>query len=532
MRFTVADCVALNARAFPERVAIEVLEPRSSGVHPVQTWTYGHVWRRVIGLAGGIGGVEAGPHGPMVAILLPNGADHALAYLACQVVGAAAVPVNNRLAEPEVEYVLTDSGASVLLTGEPFLELAHAVAARTGALVVDVQQVPTPDRAGWTAVPAGGTAGADPTVAVSAGDAPDGADPTRTSAVADRTCLVAYTSGTTGFPKGSLVSNGALLARFAQWGWTFGLTPDQVLSVPGPLFHMSYGGLTLASLVLGGRSRIMTAFDAEVALGEYADHSTWVFLVPSMLAMIAEAWQQAGQPRLGRLGVMLSSGAPGPMSLLDTAFDVFPQAAIAEAYGWTEGGWVTYERKHRDDLVPHSVGWPMLGTEVAVIDPDSERRLSPGEPGEVAARSILPFLGYLGRPDATAAARTRDGLVRSGDVGIVRHDGRLTIVDRVKDMIISGGENVYCAEVERVLVEHPGVLQAAVVGLPDDTWGDRVVAAVVARPGSDLEGGEVIDFTRRHLAHYKCPRQVVVLVDLPRNPMGKVLKTQLVERLL
>jgi len=506
MLFTVADCVAANARAFPRRTAIEVLGPGpGDGQAPAESWTYGDVWRRVSGLVEGIGPVEPGANGPMVALLLANGADHALAYLACQVAGVATVPINNRLAQAEVSFVVTDSGASVILSAGEHLAMAEAVAAEVGARVVDVAAVVTPSRAAWS-----GPAGAE---------------------AADRTCLVAYTSGTTGFPKGSTVTNGALLTRFAQWGWTFGLSPAQVLSVPGPLFHMSYGGLTLASLVVGARARIMTAFDAKLAVDEYAQHSSWVFLVPSMLAMIAEAWREQGRPGLEALDVMLSSGAPGPMSLLDTAFDVFPRAAICEAYGWTEGGWVTYERKRRDDLVPHSVGWPMLGTEVAVIDPDTTEPVAVGRPGEVAARSIVPFFGYLNRPDATASARTAAGMVRSGDVGVMRDDGRLTIVDRVKDMIISGGENVYCAEVERVLVEHPGVLEAAVVGLADDTWGERVVAAVVARPGSNLAPDDVIAFARDRLAHFKCPRQVSLLDELPRNPMGKVLKPRLVEQL-
>jgi len=506
MLFTVADCVAANALAFPNRTAIEVLGSRTlHGEAPPERWTYADLWRRVNGLVEGIGHVEPGANGPMVALLLDNGADHALAYLACQVAGVAAVPVNNRLAEPEVCFVVTDSGASVIVSGGEHLDTAEAVAAQAGARVVDVATLATPDGAAWS-----GPAGAE---------------------AADRTCLVAYTSGTTGFPKGSTVTNGALLTRFTQWGWTFGLSPEQVLSVPGPLFHMSYGGLTLASLVVGARARIMGTFDAHLALQEYAHHSTWVFLVPSMLAMIAEAWRDQGRPRLEALSVMLSSGAPGPMSLLDTAFDMFPRAAICEAYGWTEGGWVTYERKQRDDLVPHSVGWPMLGTEVAVIDPDTEAPVAVGRPGEVAARSIVPFYGYLNRPEATAAARTGDGMVRSGDVGVMRDDGRLTIVDRVKDMIISGGENVYCAEVERILVEHPAVLEAAVVGMPDDTWGERVVAAVVARPGSILEPDDVITFTRSRLAHFKCPKQVSLLHELPRNPMGKVQKARLVDEL-
>jgi acyl-CoA synthetase (AMP-forming)/AMP-acid ligase II len=508
VHFTIADCVAANALAFPGRVALELLDPaavpRRAATDPVGSWTYDEVWRRVCGLAAPLQGHR------MVAILLPNVPDHALAYLACQVAGAAAVPVNNRLAAPEVEYVLRDSGATLLLSGDGLLGLAREVADPLGVPVVDVASLPTPGSGAAETVWAG----------------PGGPE------AGQRMAIVGYTSGTTGFPKGSFWSNAGLMTRLLQWGWTFGMTPEQVLSVPGPLFHLSYGGLTLGALAVGAKARIMASFDPGAALEEYTSHATWVFLVPSMLAMIAEAWRERGRPPASALQLMLSSGAPGPMSLLEEAFDVFPNARITEAYGWTEGGWVTFEVKDRAALVPHSVGWPLIGSEVAVVDPeDPARRCAVGEPGEVLARTIVPFEGYLSKPEATAAAVTPDGFVRSGDVGIWLPDGRLTIVDRVKDMIISGGENVYCAEVERILHEHPGVLEAAVVGLPDPTWGERVTAVVVAREGATLDPQEVVTFSRERLAAYKCPKDVIVRRELPRNPMGKVQKFRIVEEL-
>lgn len=505
--WTVADCVGATARATPERVAIEVLDPRALGTQPAERWTYAALWRRVLALTEAIRPIEPGPHGPAVGILAPNSVDHLAAYLACQLAGAAAVPVNNRLAPAEVAFVLRDSGASILLAAAPHLDVAGAAAADVGVTVVDMATIPTP-----------------PTTASSSWTGPS--DPS----AADRPALVAYTSGTTGFPKGSVVSNGGLLTRFAQWSWTFGLSPRQVLSTPGPVFHMSYGGLSLAHLAAGGRNRLMIDFDPEVALDEYAEQSTWAFLVPSMTAMVVEAWERAGRPPLDRLECLLSSGAPGPMSLLDRAFDVFGRARITEAYGWTEGGWVTYEVKDRDDLVPHSVGWAVLGTELDVRDDDGHP-CPPGVPGEVVARSITPFGGYLGNPEATRAALTDDGFCRSGDVGIRDPDGRLRIVDRVKDMIISGGENVYCAEVERVLIDHPEVVEAAVVGLPDATWGERVTAVVVLRSAGAVDAEAIIAHCRAELAGYKCPKQVVVTEALPRNPMGKVQKFKLVEEL-
>lgn len=503
MTWTVADCVAANAKAMPQRVAIEVLDPRTSGTEPIETWTYRDVWRRVEAVAGALGGVEPGRHGPAVAIIAPNSVDHLVAYLACQVVGAAAVPINNRLAAAEVDFVLNDSGASIVLALAPYLDMAAAVGSTAGVEVVDLAAIDDTEEISWCG--------------------PSGPE------AADRLALVAYTSGTTGFPKGSVVSNHGLFTRFAQWSWTFGLSPSQVLSTPGPVFHMSYGGLSLAHLASGGLNRLMIDFEPAIALDEYASHATWAFLVPSMTAMVVEEWERAGRPSLSSLEWMLSSGAPGPMSLLDKAFDVFPRANITEAYGWTEGGWVTYEVKDRAGLVPHSVGWAVLGTDVDVRD-DHGSSCPSGEPGEVVARSITPFGGYLGNERATGDALTDDGFCRSGDVGIRDEDGRLRIVDRVKDMIISGGENVYCAEVERVLVEIPSVLEAAVVGLPDPTWGERVTAVVVARPGISLEEEAIMMHCRSQLAGYKCPKEVAVVTELPRNPMGKVQKFKLIER--
>jgi len=509
--FTIAACVAAHARSFPHRVAIDELAPpgatRAGTVvdgSVKNRWTYGDLWQRTLDIGAALSPVEPGPHGPMVAVLLPNGADHIAAYLACQVVGAAAVPVNTQLTGPEIDFILRDSGASVLLTADPFVAAARGL--DTDVTILDAATIPRVDD------------DAAPPIANAIGEA-----------ARDRLAVVAYTSGTTGFPKGVKVLNGDLLDRAAQWGWTFGLSPAQVLSTPGPIFHMSYGGLSLTHLVAGGYNRVMTEFDAEFAVEEYAEHSSWVFLVPSMTAMIHDVWRRTDRPPMPRLEVVLSSGAPGPHTLLDAAFDMFPRAAIVEAYGWTEGGWLTYEHKDRSAIVPHCVGWPMMRSAVALLD-DAGAPCRLGHPGEVVARPLTPFHGYLGRPDATAEATTAEGYCRSGDVGIMLPDGRLTIVDRIKDMIISGGENVYCAEVERVLADAPGVAQVAVFGVPDERWGERVTAAVVLTPDSSTTTEELGTYARANLAAYKAPKEFHLVDELPRNSMGKVQKFVLVDR--
>ena len=495
MRLSIAECVAAQALAHPDRIALEVLGG--------EALTYGEAWRRVVGVAEMLAGAPTGRHGAMVALLLANSADAALAYLACQWAGVCAVPVNTRLAAPEVAYILADSDARLVLADRSFAEVAAKAAVETGARVVLAEEIATLSSVDRPQLGASGR----------------GAAP----------CVVGYTSGTTGFPKGALYSNDHYLTALMRWGWEFGFGGDDVLLVPGPLFHLSYAGLSLAALCIGARARIMPEFDAAVALDELASRCSFAFLVPSMIGMIAETWRKRGEPDVPALRVSLSSGAPGPLSLTQTAMRMFGRARVCEAYGWTEGGWVTFEVKRRETLLAHSVGWPTMGHDVRVFREDGSA-CAVGEAGEVGVKSLTHFDGYLGKPEATAAV-WRNGYVMSGDVGIFQADGRLCIVDRKKDMIITGGENVYTAEVERVLHEHQAVLEAAVIGLPDTRWGEQVTAAIVARPGVSPRADELQAFCRAQLAGYKVPRRIEILDALPRNPMGKVQKFRLAELL-
>ena len=502
MRLSIAENVAVRALAHPERIAIEVLDGG-------QSLTYGQAWRRVVALSEALSVTAAGRHGRMAALLLPNEADGILAYLACQVAGVAAVPISTRLAEPEIAFVVEDADAKTILTGGAFAEVAEKVAAAHGAegvqvvRVVRVEDVETPDSVERPLL----------------GEAGRGLEP----------CVVGYTSGTTGFPKGALYSNDHYLTALMRWGWEFGLTTDQVMLVPGPLFHLSYAGLSMAALCMGARIRIMPEFRADLALSELSDHCSFAFLVPSMTAMVEEEWRRQDKPPIDAFRLMISSGAPGPLSMTRAAMEMFHKARITEAYGWTEGGWVTFEVKNPDTLLAHSVGWPTFGNEVAVFN-EAGDPCATGEAGEVGVKSLTHFDGYLGKPEATEAAWHR-GYVMSGDIGIWQADGRLCIVDRKKDMIISGGENIYTAEVERIVHEHPDVLEAAVVGLPDERWGEVVTAMVVPREGMVIDGAELEAFCRQRLAAFKVPRRVEVVTELPRNPMGKVQKFKIIEEL-
>jgi acyl-CoA synthetase (AMP-forming)/AMP-acid ligase II len=241
-----------------------------------------------------------------------------------------------------------------------------------------------------------------------------------------------------------------------------------------------------------------------------------------MTMMLLELWREGGRKPLPAARILLSSGAALSPSTLEDMMQAFPNARIYEAYGWTEGGWVTSEIKKRGTIVPHSVGWSAFGSEVVVLDDDG-KVCAPGTVGEVAARTPVHFSHYLNNPGATRKAWAGD-YQKSGDVGTFLEDGRLKLLDRRNDMILTGGENVYSSEVERVLNDHPTVAECVVVGQPDPRWGSAVVGVVVARPGARIDEEELRAFCRAQLAGYKCPKRFVVLDALPRNSMGKVEK--------
>jgi len=494
--FSIADTIAARCFASPDRVAIEVVGSEGA-------MTYAEVWRRICGLAQVVAECAAGRHGRAVGLLLPNGADAALAIAACQQAGVIAVPINGRLTTSEMQFIIDDADVGLVLTGGALAEAAINACAASGVPVRRVEDIATPERAARPAL-GGRDIGNEPSV-------------------------VGYTSGTTGFPKGAIYTHDYYTMNNYRWGWVFGLTYDHVVLIAGPMFHLSYAGFTLAGLSAGARVRIMPRFEPEIAMEELRDHCSFAFLVPSMLAMVAEKWEHAGRPLLAAARHIISAGAPASLNLLNAAMQMCPSAKIAEMYGWTEGTFVTYEIKDPATLEPNCVGWPALGADVAVFAEDGEL-CGPGEPGEVGVRSGVPFAGYLGNPAATEAAM-RNGYVMSGDIGRWLPDGRLCIIDRKKDMIISGGENVYTAEVERVLLEHPEIEEAAVVGLPDPTWGEIVAAMLVPARDSGLRVEDVTAFCRERMAAYKCPRHIEFAVELPRNSMGKVQKFKLVELL-
>ena len=486
MDYTLADLVAMSARSRPDHIAAVELGD------PDRTFTYRQLWQRVGDLADALRHTPAGPHGPMVATLLPNSLDALASYLACQVAGVGAVPINIRLADQEIAHILTDSGAKVVLAAGECLETARRVAA-DGVEVVDAATVEPSGRFREFA-----------------------ADPSRGS----RTAVVFYTSGTTGLPKGAAFHNDSWVVNTMRWGWQLGVRSDEAMLVPGPLFHMSYSSFALATWLMGGQVRIMPSFSAERACDEFADSATFAFLVPSMTLMLLEEWKRRGRKPLTAMRSMMTSGAAVSPDLLAEAFEMFPNAEIQEVYGWTEAGFATREAKRPDTVASGTVGHATVGSDVAVFD-EAGNPCGPGERGEIAVRTLLCSAGYL-NPAAVGAATRRGEWVLSGDIGYVTEDGRLRVVDRKHGMIISGGENVYAAEVEQVVTRHPAVRECVVIGQPDERWGEAIVAVAVLEPGAALDSEELRAFCKQHLADYKAPRRLVAVDELPRNSMGKL----------
>jgi len=503
VRFSIADTIAARCFANPDRVAIESVESGSR-------MTYGEAWLRIAGLRSALKSCRAGRHGRTVGLLLPNGADAALAIAACQLEDLIVVPINGRLIATEMQFIAKDADVGMVLTGGALTASAREAFEPLGIPIIRAEDIE------------------------SATTAPRPELGSRE--IGNQPSVIGYTSGTTGFPKGAVYTHDYYTMNNYRWGWTFAMSYDHVVLIAGPMFHLSYAGFTLAGMSIGSRMRIMDRFSPEVALAELRDHCSFAFLVPSMLAMIVEHWEQLGRPPLESARHIILAGAPSTLELLRTAMQMFPNAKIAEMYGWTEGTFATYEIKDPATLQPNCVGWPAIGADLVVFDADGEPVVQDeageageaSEAGEVGVRSGVEFAGYLGNPEATAAAMHR-GYIMSGDIGRWLPDGRLCIIDRKKDVIISGGENIYTAEVERVLLEHPQVREAAVVGLTDPRWGEIVAALIVLAETSSLDEDELLAFCKQRMAGYKLPRQVRFAKELPRNSMGKVQKFRIVE---
>jgi acyl-CoA synthetase (AMP-forming)/AMP-acid ligase II len=471
-------------------------------------WSWRELDLRVNRAAHALLGLGVRP-GDRVGLYFTNHPDYLALYLAAAKTGIVAATVNPALTAQELAFILGDAGCVLVITDAVRAPVVAEARPDLRALVVGDSF--------------------DELLAAAPDVEPPGISST------DVAFYQGYTSGTTGFPKGCVQTHRAFVDHHWRCHDAFGSGYPDVMLIPGPLFHEAPALFSLEHLMFGGTVVVLPVFTPDALLDAVVEHSCTLvgFAVPVMLARVCdlleaepERWDVSG------LRSIVVAGAPLLEDTLQATLRLFPNAMLREFYGGTELGVVTSIDHRECPERGRTAGVPLRGISMLILGPDGEIA-PPGEVGEVFASPVM-MAGYHGRPDATAeAVRTFDGVswISLGDLGYVDKDGYLYLVDRKKHMIISGGENVYPVEIENVLAEHPAIADIAVIGLPDQRWGEKVTAVVVAAPGRSLTQEELDAYCRERLAGYKIPKHLVVLDDLPRTPSGKVLKHVLRDQL-
>ncbi|GAB3216963.1 long-chain-fatty-acid--CoA ligase [Mycolicibacterium hippocampi] len=496
------DRVAHWAATTPDAEAMDYLD---------RSWTWAQWNDRVRRLAGALKerGVQ---RGDVVAFLDKNHPACVELTFAAASLGAANAIVNFRLAADELDYVLNDSGAKVLIVGTEFKPAIDKIRDKLTSLEHVIAVSPEGDDEYEAMLEAATPA--------ERGDDVDPGD----------VAIIMYSSGTTGRPKGVELTQANMIAHTvnAHEGFEFDEGDKNMVSMP--LFHVGGSSYVQFGIHDGVPSVMTREVDGAALAGAILKGANRTFLVPAVLAKVLESGEDAVK-LFGALKTYGYGASPMPLPLLRSALEAWPNTDFIQAYGLTElCGVISHlmPEAHRAEDHPErltSAGTLVPHAEVRVVDPDTLEDVPTGEQGELWFRSPQLMKGYHNKPEATAESITDDGWFRTGDVGRVDEGGYIFVEDRLKDMIISGGENIYSIEVERVLAEHHAVVEVAVIGVPDERWGE-VVKAVVVVEGEASEA-DLIAFARERLAAYKCPKTVDITDELPRNPTGKILKKDL-----
>jgi fatty-acyl-CoA synthase len=491
--------LAHHARRTPDK-AITVFEG--------QTMTYAEMAARAAALAGGLSESGVGS-GDVVGLLSYNCPEFLETVFAANYLGAVAMPINWRLAAPEVRYILEHSEARGFVCDESLVDTATDATKGMEDALVRVSISPSAP-SGWRPLPDLRTT-----------------PPDRAPAAADDVHRLMYTSGTTGRPKGVMITHANLAWKNLAHVIEFGFTSTDLGLACGPLYHVGALDLTTTTLIAAGATTIIhRMFDAAAVVDELErSRVTTVWLAPAMVNAIM-ALPDVEQRDLSSVRVIINGGEKMPIPLIERLQRTFPSAWFADAYGLTEtvSGDTFLDR---DSIVSKlgSVGRECLYLELDIWD-DQGRSMPAGDRGEIVMRGPKVFKGYWRDPDATDKAFA-GGWFHTGDIGVRDDDGYLFIVDRLKDMIVSGGENIAGSEVERVLYEHESVLEVAVVAKPDERWGEVPVAFVVLRPDATATADVLLEHCSAQLAKFKVPNEITFIDALPRNPSGKVLKREL-----
>ena len=453
-----------------------------------------------------------------VAFLDKNGIEHFEVFYGCALLNSVSVDVNWRLAAPEVLFIVNDSQAEVLIVGQEFVPVLDAIIGeltRVKTIIVIGGHSNHDDYERW----------------VNAQSATDPKVPTKSSDVA----FQLYSSGTTGRPKGVMLTNDNFFALLPAAQKIWHMSEKTINLVAMPLFHIGGGGWATAGQYCGARSIIMRDINpAEILAWIEKYRITHAFMVPALL-QFALAMPNIGTTDFSSLELIAYGASPISESVLEGAIKAF-KCPFMQVYGLTETtGVVTVLGPEDHDLSSvnkgrlRSCGKPFTGIELRIVDSETAKDVPLGEVGEIWIRSRQVMKGYWNMPEETAKSSDKGQWFRSGDAGYFDKDGYVYIFDRVKDMIVSGGENVYPAEVENALMAHPAIADVAVIGVPDEKWGEVPMALVVRKPDTQVTENEILAFARERLAGFKTPKTVGWIEVLPRNPSGKILKKDLRE---
>ncbi len=497
------DFLAVRAEKTPQEKCWQFLD---------RTWTWAQAWADVRRFAAGLR-AEGIIRGDRVAFLDKNNPAILEAVLGGCLIGSATAIVNWRLGGDELDYVINDSGARIAFVGYELVGDFDLVRDKlTTVERVIIVGGDNDEYEAWLA----------------ANEPVDRA----AEVTPDDVCAVMYSSGTTGRPKGVMLTQHNIVQHTINSVGDVEYDAGDMMLVAMPMFHVGGTCYALSGPAHGIPAYIIREVDGALMAGGMMAGATHAFLVPAVVAALLQAGPEV-MGLFGRLKAFCYGAAPMPLPLLRATLDAWPNTKFMQVYGMTEmAGVITLldDAAHRDDDHPErlvSAGRCIPGAEIRIVDPATLADVEPGAAGEIWFRTEQATPGYLGKPEATSELLTADGWLRSGDIGRLDDGGFVFVEDRVKDMIISGGENIYSPEVERVLAEHPAIAELAVIGIPDEKWGETVLAVVALKPEHSATEAELIEFTRSRLSSYKCPRSIDIVEALPRNPSGKILKREL-----
>ncbi len=453
-----------------------------------------------------------------VLFLDKNGIEHFEVLFGSSMLNAVSVDINWRLAPEEISFIVNDTRSQVLIVGSEFIPIINSLADQFSfvkKIVVMGKHEKYENYHAWVAqAPA-----IDPRVVIKGTDI----------------VHLYYTSGTTGRPKGVMLSNDSIFQCVNQALENYRLTKSSVNLVAMPLFHVGGSMIATCGLLSGCKSIIVSDLKPENLIKVISQNRiSHALIVPSILQLIVQI-PDIAKYDFSSIETIIYGASPISEKVLGDAIRIF-KCNFWQAYGLTETAAGIVSLPPQDHVTDgpelrhlKSAGKAKPGVELRIVDPVSMQDVTVGEIGEIWTRSKQNMAGYWNLPDETAATILSDGWLRTGDAGYLDSDGYLYLTDRIKDMIISGGENIYPAEIENILMSFPGIIDSAVIGVPSERWGETPKAFVVVKEGSEISSAEIIAYCREQLAHYKCPTSVDFVESIPRNPSGKILKRQLRE---